>query len=459
MKKLQNILCIGAGYVGGPTMAMIAKKCPGRKVTVVDINAARIAAWKSDSLPFYEPGLREVVRDTIGKNLFFSTDIKSAVADADVVFVAVNTPTKTFGQGAGRAADLQYWEKTAREIQDWATHDLVVVEKSTLPVRTATAMKRVLESGGSPYRFEVLSNPEFLAEGTAIADLENPDRVLVGSAETPEGLAAREAVVDIYAEWVPRDRILTTNVWSSELSKLAANAFLAQRISSVNALSELCEKTGADVTEVARAIGCDSRIGPKFLKAGVGFGGSCFKKDILNLVYLCESQGLGEAAAYWNSVVEMNAHQETRFVAGMLRAMFNTVAGKRVALLGYAFKADTSDTRETPAKVVADLLAEERADLVVCDPHALDNARVELAPHGDSVTFESDPYRAVAGADAVAVLTDWRQFAALDWRRVFDSMRKPAFLFDGRNCLDHKALFDIGFHVFAVGKAPMSHFD
>ena len=459
MNKPRNILCIGAGYVGGPTMAMIAKKCPDRKVTVVDINAARIAAWQSDELPFYEPGLREVVRDTLGKNLFFSTDIKSAVAEADVVFVAVNTPTKTFGHGAGRAADLQYWEKTAREIHDWATHDLIVVEKSTLPVRTATAMKRVLESGGSKHRFEVLSNPEFLAEGTAIADLENPDRVLVGSAETPEGLAAREAVVGIYAEWVPRERILTTNVWSSELSKLAANAFLAQRISSVNALSELCEKTGADVTEVARAIGFDSRIGPKFLKAGVGFGGSCFKKDILNLVYLCESQGLAEAAEYWNSVVEMNVHQEPRFVATMLRAMFNTVAGKRVAMLGYAFKADTSDTRETPAKVVADLLAEERAELVVCDPHALDNARKELAPHGASVAFEPDPYRAVAGADAVAVLTDWRQFQGLDWKRVFASMRKPAFLFDGRNCLDHKALFDIGFHVYAIGKAPMSHFE
>ena len=439
-------------------MAMIAKKCPDRKVTVVDINAERIAAWQTDALPFYEPGLQEVVAETLGRNLFFSTDIPAAVAAADVVFVAVNTPTKTFGQGAGCAADLQYWEKTAREIKDYATHDLVVVEKSTLPVRTATAMKRVLESGGGDHRFEVLSNPEFLAEGTAISDLENPDRVLVGSDETPSGLEAREGVVDIYAQWVPRDRILTTNVWSSELSKLAANAFLAQRISSVNALSELCEKTGADVTEVARAIGFDSRIGPKFLKAGVGFGGSCFKKDILNLVYLCEQQGLREAADYWRSVVEMNTHQETRFVANMLRAMFNTVAGKRIALLGYAFKADTSDTRETPAKVVADLLAEEHASLVVCDPYALPNARRELAPHGDLVAFEPDPYRAVEGADAVAVLTDWRQFAELDWNRVFSLMRKPAFLFDGRNCLKHRALFDLGFHVFAIGKAPLSHF-
>lgn len=458
MKKLSNILCIGAGYVGGPTMAMIAKKCPDRRITVVDINEKRIEAWKSAELPFYEPGLREVVDETIGKNLFFSTDIPGEIAKADVVFVAVNTPTKTFGQGAGRAADLQYWEKTAREIRQFATHDLIVVEKSTLPVRTATAMKRVLESSGGSFKFEVLSNPEFLAEGTAIADLEAPDRVLVGSDETPSGLEARESVVDIYAQWVPREKILTTNVWSSELSKLAANAFLAQRISSVNALSELCEKTGADVTEVSRAIGFDSRIGPKFLKAGVGFGGSCFKKDILNLVYLCEQQGLAEAAEYWKSVVEMNEHQETRFVQTMLRAMFNTVAGKRIALLGYAFKADTSDTRETPAKVVADLLAEEQADIVVCDPYALGNARIELARHGRLVSYEEDPYKAVDGADAVAVLTDWRFFAQLDWKRVYSLMRKPAFVFDGRNCLDHHSLYETGFHVFAIGKAPLSHF-
>ena len=458
MKKLTNIVCIGAGYVGGPTMAMIAKKCPNRTVTVVDINAERIAAWKSDRLPFYEPGLREVVNETIGKNLFFTTDIPAAVANADVIFVAVNTPTKTFGQGAGCAADLQYWEKTAREIKQFATKDLIVVEKSTLPVRTSTAMKRVLESGESPYRFEVLSNPEFLAEGTAIEDLRKPDRVLIGSEETPTGLEAREAVVDIYAEWVPRERILTTNVWSSELSKLAANAFLAQRISSVNALSELCEKTGADVTEVARAIGTDSRIGPKFLKAGVGFGGSCFKKDILNLVYLCEQQGLTEAAAYWRTVVDMNLHQETRFVANMLRAMFNTVAGKRIAIFGYAFKADTSDTRETPAYLVSQLLLEEHADIIVTDPYALDNARRELGPLGGSVVYEPDAYAAAAGADAIALLTDWRCFPEMDWQRVYDSMRKPAFLFDGRNCLDHAKLFGMGFHVYAIGKEPRSHF-
>jgi len=439
-------------------MAMIAKKCPDRTVTVVDVNAARIAAWQSDVLPIYEPGLQAVVAETLNRNLFFSTDVDAAIAKADIIFVAVNTPTKTFGQGAGCAADLQYWEKTARQIKRCATRDTIVIEKSTLPVRTAAAMQRVLSSGKTDVHFEVLSNPEFLAEGTAIADLENPDRVLIGSDETPSGLAARQAVVDIYASWVPRERILTTNVWSSELSKIAANAFLAQRISSINALSELCEKTGANVNEVSRAIGADSRIGAKFLRAGVGFGGSCFKKDILNLVYMCESQGLHEAAAYWRSVVTMNTHQQNRFVRAMLTAMFNTVAGKRIAMLGFAFKADTSDTRETPALTVARLLAEEHAKIVVSDPYALDNARVDLAAMGDWVTFERDPYRAAAGADAIAVMTDWRDYSGLDWARIYDSMQKPAFVFDGRNCLDHDALFALGFHVHAIGIEPKSHF-
>ncbi|MGI5870368.1 MAG: nucleotide sugar dehydrogenase [Kiritimatiellia bacterium] len=459
MKKLTNILCIGAGYVGGPTMAMIARKCPDRRVTVVDINAKRIAAWQSDNLPIYEPGLKEVVAETLNRNLFFSTEIDKAIAEADVIFVAVNTPTKTFGQGAGRAADLQYWEKTARQIKQCATRDTIVVEKSTLPVRTAAAMQRVLSSGEPGVHFEVLSNPEFLAEGSAIKDLENPDRVLIGSNETPTGLAAREALVDVYASWIPCERILTTNVWSSELSKIAANAFLAQRISSINALSALCEKTGADVTEVARAIGADSRIGPKFLKAGVGFGGSCFKKDILNLVYMCESQGLQEVADYWNSVVEMNEYQKARFVQTMLTAMFNTVAGKRIALFGFAFKADTSDTRETPALTVANLLAEEHADIVVTDPYAIPNAKLDLAHLGDRVSFEADPYEAVRDADAVALMTDWRHFPELDWARVHASMRKPAFVFDGRNCLDHDALFAMGFHVHAIGIEPKSHFE
>lgn len=456
--KIKNIICIGAGYVGGPTMAMIAKKCPDRKVTVVDINAERIAAWQSDELPIYEPGLKEVVAECLGRNLFFSTDIEGAIAEAEVIFVAVNTPTKTFGQGAGCAADLQYWEKTARKILECSTSDKIVVEKSTLPVRTADAMKRVLTSIPKNINFEVLSNPEFLAEGTAIEDLENPDRVLIGSEETESGRAARAAVADIYASWIARERILETNVWSSELSKIAANAFLAQRISSINALSELCEITEADVTEVARAIGTDSRIGPKFLKAGVGFGGSCFKKDILNLVYMCESQGLKEVADYWRAVVTMNEHQQSRFVRTILKAMFNTVAGKRVAVLGFAFKADTSDTRETPAITISKLLAEEHAHIVISDPHALENAKKDLAQIADAVTFEPNPYKAVENADAVLVITDWTLYKDLDWANVYASMRKPAFLFDGRNCLDHNALFDMGFHVYAIGIAPKSHF-
>ena len=453
----KHIACIGAGYVGGPTMAMIADKCPGRTVTVVDINADRIAAWQSDTLPFYEPGLREVVDRALNKNLFFSTDIAKAIREADVIFVSVNTPTKTFGQGAGCAADLQYWERTAREIIEYADSDKIVVEKSTLPVRSAAAMKRVLMSNEKGLHFEVLSNPEFLAEGTAIRDLEAPDRVLIGSDETPSGLAARKVIVDIYAEWVPRERILTTNVWSSELSKVAANAFLAQRISSINALTALCETTGADITEVAHAIGLDTRIGPKFLKAGIGFGGSCFRKDILNLVYMCESCGLKEEADYWRTVVTMNLHQQARFVRNMLSRMFGTIAGKRIALLGFAFKADTSDTRDTPALTVARLLVEEHAALVVTDPFALPNARKDLAGLGEAVAFTEDPMAALDGADAAVVMTDWSLYPQLDWAQVFAKMRKPAFVFDGRNCLDHNKLYEIGFQVFAIGKTPLSH--
>ncbi len=449
----KNILCIGAGYVGGPTMAMIAAKCPDRLVTVVDINADRIAAWNSDRLPIYEPGLLEVVQSCRGRNLHFSTDVERGIRECDIIFVSVNTPTKTFGQGAGCAADLQYWEQTARQIRRCAAGDKIVVEKSTLPVRTAAAMTRILGSGDSRAHFEVLSNPEFLAEGTAIADLGSPDRVLIGGNDTPAGRAAVAELVALYSAWVPRERILTANVWSSELSKLAANAFLAQRVSSINAISEICEATEADVTEVARAVGMDSRIGAKFLKAGVGFGGSCFKKDILNLVYLCESYGLMAAADYWRQVVDFNNHQQERFVARMLRAMFNTVAGKRLALLGFAFKADTGDTRESPAIRIASLLAEERAVVVVSDPQALENARRDLSACADRIVFEADPYQAVRDADALALLTDWRLYRELDYARIYAAMRKPAFIFDGRNALDHEALSKLGFNVYAVGKS------
>lgn len=438
-------------------MAMIAKKCPELRVTVVDVNAERIAAWNSDALPIFEPGLDEVVRQCRGKNLFFSTDVRKGVEENDIIFVAVNTPTKLFGHGAGYAADLQYWEKTARLIHDFAKGDKIVIEKCTLPVRTAEAMSRILHSGQTPHHFEVLSNPEFLAEGTAIADLEAPDRVLIGADDTESGRSALAVIADIYARWVPRERILSANVWSSELSKLAANAILAQRVSSVNALSALCEATEADIAEVSRAVGMDSRIGPKFLKASVGFGGSCFKKDILNLVYLCETYNLHEVAEYWKQVVLINEWQQSRFVGNILRAMFNTVAGKRIALLGFAFKADTGDTRESPAIQVARMLVEERAQVVVCDPQALRNARLDLADLGDRVAYEADPYAATAGADAVAILTDWSCFRALDFGRVYGGMRQPAFLFDGRNCVDHAALYKQGFNVYAVGKPPLSH--
>ena len=457
MKK--SILCIGAGYVGGPTMAMIALKCPDRRVTVVDINEARIRAWNSDNLPIYEPGLDEVVKACRGRNLFFTTDVARGIAEADIIFVSVNTPTKTFGQGAGCAADLQYWEKTARLIMQHSTTDKIVVEKSTLPVRTADAMSRILHSSTSTVHFEVLSNPEFLAEGTAIADLTNPDRVLIGGADTSGGNAAVAELVDLYATWVPRDRILTTNVWSSELSKLAANAMLAQRVSSINALSALCEATEANVTEVARAIGMDARIGSKFLKAGVGFGGSCFHKDILNMVYLCETYGLTEVANYWRQVVLINDYQQNRFVTTMVRSMFNTVADKRIAILGFAFKADTGDTRESPANRIARLLVEERARVVISDPRALDNARQDLADLGDRVQFEPDPLAAATGADAVVFLTDWKEYRALNFQQLLDSMRRPAFLFDGRNFLDHDALFRLGFNVHAIGCKARSHLD
>ena len=457
MEFAKKVLCIGAGYVGGPTMAVIASKCPEVKVVVADINAQRIADWQSEHLPIYEPGLDEVVKSALGRNLFFTTDVASAIAEADIIFVSVNTPTKTFGIGAGKASDLQYWEKTARQIRECSHTDKIVVEKSTLPVRTAEAMGRILNANDEHVHFDVLSNPEFLAEGTAIKDLLNPDRVLIGGPETERGRAAVEEVAALYAHWVPRDRILTTNVWSSELSKLTANAFLAQRISSINAIAALCEETGADVEEVAHAIGMDRRIGPKFLHASIGFGGSCFQKDILNLVYLCEHFGLPEVAAYWEQVVSMNAHQRTRFVSNMIAKMFNTIVGKRIALFGFAFKADTGDTRETPALYVTRELIEERAHVVVTDPKALGNARRDLADlPQDLITYESDPYKAAEGAHAIAIMTEWRQFKELDYRRIYDSMEKPAFIFDGRNILDVDALYDIGFSVYPIGRPGKS---
>jgi len=464
MTKIKNICCIGADYVGGPTMAVIAQKAPGIKVTVVDINEKRIAAWNDadlSKLPVYEPGLDAVVGEARGRNLFFSTQVDEAIAEADMVFISVNTPTKTYGIGKGMAADLKWIELCARQIARVSTTDKIVVEKSTLPVRTAEALKSILENTGNGVKFQILSNPEFLAEGTAVEDLHAPDRVLIGGdPDTEEGKAAMQALVDVYAHWVPKENILTTNVWSSELSKLTANAFLAQRVSSINALSELCEKTGADVNEVAKAIGQDSRIGPKFLKASVGFGGSCFQKDILNLVYIAQSFGLKEVADYWEQVIIMNDHQKRRFAENIVRTLYNTVSGKKIAMLGWAFKKDTNDTRESAAIYVADYLLNERAEVVVYDPKVskeqiladLDylGSRSE-AENRELISVVNTAYEATEDAHAVAIMTEWDEFINLDWDQIYAAMLKPAFLFDGRRLLDKEQLKAKGFEFYAIG--------
>ena len=450
-----KICCIGAGYVGGPTMAMIAHKCPDIEVTVVDINADRIAAWNSENLPIYEKGLYEIVAATRDKNLFFSTDVDRGINEADIVFISVNTPTKTYGTGAGKASDLKYIELCARKIAEVAKTDKIVVEKSTLPVRTAQTIRTILDSSESPAKFQVLSNPEFLAEGTAIEDLLEPDRVLIGGEESPEGAAAIQALFDVYARWVPEDKILTTNVWSSELSKLTANAFLAQRISSINAISALCEATEANVDEVAGAIGTDSRIGPKFLKSSVGFGGSCFQKDVLNLVYLCEHYGLKEVAEYWEQVIKMNDYQRKRFVSRIVKTLFNTVAGKKIAILGFAFKKDTDDTRESSAIYICRDLMEEKSEIHIYDPKVpAEEIYENLGVTADDplVHVASSAEEACANAHAVAVVTEWDEFKDLDFQKIYDGMFKPAFLFDGRNILDLDALKKIGFDCHAVGK-------
>jgi len=458
MDNEKTILCIGAGYVGGPTMAMLALKNPDYKVIVVDINSERIKAWNSENLPIYEPGLLEIVHKVRDKNLFFSTDIDNSIIEAHIIFVSVNTPTKTFGHGAGYASDLQYWEKTARQILKLSDSSKIIVEKSTLPVKTAQAMERILNSNEKGIIFDVLSNPEFLAEGTAIKDLENPDRVLVGSSKTESGLRARDKIVQLYSSWIDNERILTSNVWSTELSKLTANAFLAQRISSINSISALCEETGANIHEVAHAVGTDSRIGQKFLDASVGFGGSCFKKDIFNLVYLCRHYGLDEVADYWESVVKMNEYQVERFVLKMLKSMFNTVTGKKIALFGFAFKANTGDTRESPAIYVTKKLLNEMANVAISDPKALENAKNELKEFKENVEYCSDPYVAAKNAHAIAVLTEWECYKTLDYKKIFASMEKPAFIFDGRNTLPHKELFEMGFNVIPLGMPELNHF-
>ena len=461
--SIRTICCIGAGYVGGPTMAVIADRCPDIQVTVVDLNETRVAAWNDpdlSKLPVYEPGLDEVVGRCRGRNLHFSTAVEPAIAAADMVFLSVNTPTKTKGVGAGQASDLRWIEASARQVAACAQGHTIVVEKSTLPVRTAETVKAILSApqgdlpcGREPKSFAVLSNPEFLAEGTAIPDLESPDRVLIGG----EDLQAIESLAGVYGQWVPQERILRTNLWSSELSKLTANAFLAQRISSINSIAALCEATGADVQEVAHAIGTDSRIGSKFLKAGPGFGGSCFQKDILNLVYLCGHYGLNDVAAYWQSVVDLNAWQQHRIARLVVQNLFGTVTGKRIAILGFAFKADTNDTREAPAIRICQDLLEEGAQLAIYDPKVSESQiEADLGPGSVTTSWVSvhDPVDAVVGADAVLILTDWDIFAGLNWKQIAASMRHPAWVFDARRCIDLVAAHAAGLNIWCVGKGP-----
>lgn len=460
MKKIKKITCIGAGYVGGPTMSVIAQKNPDIQVTVVDLNHDRIAAWNDENLenlPIYEPGLDAVVREARGRNLFFSTEVDKAIDEADMIFISVNTPTKTYGKGKGKAADLKFIELCARQIAAVAKEDKIVVEKSTLPVRTAEALKNILENTGNGVNFHILSNPEFLAEGTAVTDLHNPDRVLIGG----EDAEAIEALVNVYAAWVPRERILTTNLWSSELSKLVANAFLAQRVSSINAISELCEVSGANVDEVARAIGQDSRIGSKFLKASVGFGGSCFQKDILNLVYIARTYHLNAVADYWEQVILMNDHQKMRFAEKIIQTMYNTVNGKHITFLGWAFKKDTNDTRESAAIYVADHLLDEEATIVVYDPKVpaeqiykdLDYLGTRSPEDNRRLLKVVDnPYEALDGAHAAAVLTEWDEFKTYDWAKIKEGMKRPSFVFDGRKLLDRKELNRLGFAYYAIGE-------
>lgn len=460
--KITNICCIGAGYVGGPTMAVIADKCPHIKVTVVDLNEKRIAAWNDAdfNIPIYEPGLTEIVAKARGKNLFFSTEVDKAIDEAELIFISVNTPTKTYGTGKGMAADLKHIELCARQIAKISKNNKIIVEKSTLPVRTAEALKSILDNTGNGVQFQILSNPEFLAEGTAIQDLLNPDRVLIGGDSTSEGQQAIDSLVEIYSNWVSKDKILKTNVWSSELSKLTANAFLAQRVSSINALSELCEKTGANVNEVAKAIGMDSRIGSKFLKASVGFGGSCFQKDILNLVYISKTFGLNEVADYWEQVIIMNDHQKRRFSKNIVQTLYNTVAGKKITFFGWAFKKDTNDTRESAAIYVADDLINEQANIALFDPKVsqeqvfADLNYLETRSESENkkhIQSFQNPYEACKNAHAIAILTEWDQFKEYDWEKIYDSMLKPAFVFDGRNLLDESYMKSIGFVYQSIG--------
>ncbi|MDB4255347.1 nucleotide sugar dehydrogenase [Flavobacteriaceae bacterium] len=445
--QIKNICCIGAGYVGGPTMAIIALKCPEIKVTVVDLNAERIAAWNGplENLPIYEPGLAQVVDKARGRNLFFSTEVDKAIDESEMIFMAVNTPTKTEGEGAGMAADLGYIESCAKTIAGVSKTSKIVVEKSTVPIRTAEKIKEILDKHGNGVHFEILSNPEFLAEGTAIQDLFESDRVLIGGDPSESGQKAVQALVDIYANWIPKEKILTTNVWSSELSKLASNAMLAQRISSINSLSALCEKTGADINELSKAIGMDHRIGSKFLKASVGFGGSCFQKDILNLVYLCKFYGLNEVADYWHQVIKINDYQKDRFAQKIIDHFWGDLTGKKIAILGWAFKANTNDSRESPAIYVTEKLFNAGAILEIYDPMVSKESIFRdidfywESPKTKDLKSRISVLDSIStldlSIDATAILTEWEVFKTLDFSKTM--------IFDGRGVLS-SSTYSIG---------------
>jgi len=446
--QIKNICCIGAGYVGGPTMAVIALKCPHLNVTVVDANPEKIKAWNGplEQLPVYEPGLAEVVKEARGRNLFFSDDISGNIEKAEMIFMAVNTPTKTEGEGAGMAADLRYVEACAHDIAKYSKSDKIVIEKSTLPVRTAEKIKEILYANSTKIHFEILSNPEFLAEGTAIQDLFKSDRVLIGGDKSEFGQKAVQALVDIYSNWIPKEKILTTNVWSSELAKLASNAMLAQRISSINSLSALCEKTGANIDELSKAIGSDHRIGPHFLKSSVGFGGSCFQKDILNLVYLCKYYGLDEVANYWHQVVKINDFQKTRFAKKIIDHFDGNLTDKKITILGWAFKANTNDTRESPSILVSEKLFSSGANLSIYDPMVNNDSilnDIEKQWIGNylksdlknKITISNSLDISIINSDAVVIITEWEEFKNIE--------KKHNKIFDGRNILKN-SFYSIG---------------
>ncbi len=459
--KIENICCIGAGYVGGPTMSIIAQKNPHIMVYVVDMNSNKIDSWNSDDfdkLPVFEPGLSKVVKEVRGKNLFFSTQIDKYIDIADMIFISVNTPTKTSGEGKGYAADLKYVEACAKRIASISKDDKIIVEKSTVPVRTSEKIKEILNSNTKNLRFEILSNPEFLAEGTAMRDLEIPDRVIIGGDNTVGGKKAIDSLSNIYSSWVPKQNILTTNLWSSELSKLTANAFLAQRISSINSLSELCEETGADIEEVSKAIGMDTRIGNSFLKTSVGFGGSCFQKDILNLVYISRSLGLQRVADYWEQILIINNHQRDRFTNKIVENIKIQNLAPKVLLLGWSFKKNTNDSRESASIYVANNLLNKNIGIDIYDPKVrqkqinLDLSNLNSSYNKSLVNIINDPFLNISNYNSIAIMTEWDEFKNFDWEAVYKKIKKPAFIFDGRNILNLDLINKIGFNYFGLGR-------